>query len=162
MKKRIIIIAHNIRSAYNIGALFRTSDGFGVSEILLSGYSPAPADKESLYKSKAQKMLEKTAIGAEEYVPWKQIPSFEEALAYVREKGCSVVALEQDERSISYVDERLKNLECIAIVLGNEIDGVEPSFLDQCDYIAEIPMLGKKHSLNVSVAHGVFLSSIIS
>ena len=157
-KQKIIIIAHNIRSAHNVGALFRTADGFGVGEIVLSGYSPRPFCEKNLYKTKAHKEIAKTALGSEKSILWKEKKTVQKALEYVQKQGYTTVALEQHTNSISFAKTSLRDISQIAIILGNEVSGVHPSILKKCDFIAEIPMLGKKESLNVSVACGAFLA----
>lgn len=160
MKQKILVIAHNIRSAHNVGALFRTSDGFGVEEIILSGYTPQPAMKNAFYIPKFQKEIKKTALGAEEVVSWEYKKALREVLSNVRSRGYRIVALEQNEKSISFAHQTLREIPKIAIVLGNEVRGVHPAILKQCDHIAEIPMQGKKESLNVSVSCGAFLAML--
>lgn len=158
--QKIIIIAHNIRSAHNVGALFRTSDAFGVEQIILSGYTPQPAMKDALYIPKFQKEIKKTALGAEEVVPWKYTKNIRNAFLSVRSRDYRIVALEQDKKSILFSNQSLREIPKIAIVLGNEVRGVHPAILGQCDHIAEIPLMGEKESLNVSVSCGAFLAML--
>lgn len=157
-EKKCVLIIHNIRSAHNVGSLFRTADGAGVDEILLSGYSPVPAKKGALYLSDAEKALKKTALGAEESVPWKKARSLKSALVTLKKQGYEIVALEQAEKSIWY--NRYTPQGNVALLIGNEVTGVEQKDLAQSDVILEIPMHGQKNSLNVSVASGIVLYHI--
>ncbi|NCU41654.1 MAG: TrmH family RNA methyltransferase [Candidatus Moranbacteria bacterium] len=157
MKRKIIIIAHNIRSAHNIGSLFRTADGLGVEKIYLSGYSPCPSIKKALYKSKAQKEIEKTALGAQEYVSWEYSRNITSLMDSLREKNFFLVALEQDTKSIPFYNSIFKEQKQIAILIGNEVRGLDKRICKKVDAIAEIPMMGYKNSFNVTVSCGIFL-----
>ncbi len=156
----MILILHNIRSAHNVGAMFRTADGAGVSEIILSGYTPCPPKKEALYLTPADKALKKTALGAEETVPFKVVASLPRLMTRLKKDGYEIVALEQDIRSVDYRHHYSEDK--IALLVGNEVSGVAEKILRQCDTILEIPMRGKKNSLNVSVATGIALYQITS
>jgi 23S rRNA (guanosine2251-2'-O)-methyltransferase len=156
----VIVIAHNIRSTHNIGSIFRTCEGFGVSKIIISGYSPYPklANDTRLphIESKLTAQIHKTALGAETMVPFEyhEQPN----LDYLKNQGFRIVGLEQDERSIL-----LKNYqkpEKIALLIGEEVNGITDELLEQCDDLIEIPMVGKKESFNVSVATGIALYAI--
>lgn len=153
----IIVIAHNIRSTHNIGSIFRTCEGFGVKKIIISGCSPYPKlpnDKRlpHIYE-KLTNQIHKTALGAENMVcfEYQNTPD----LASLKMNGYRIVGLEQNKRSINLVD--YKKPEKIALLLGEEVHGIEDSLLDKCDDIIEIPMVGKKESFNVSVAAGIAL-----
>jgi 23S rRNA (guanosine2251-2'-O)-methyltransferase len=159
-----ILILSDIRSVQNVGAIFRTADAIGISKIYLSGITPAPIDRFGRKRSD----LAKSALGAEENVPWEQIPSRlpheSEDLVHLLEKlkkeNFKIISVEQSENSVDYKDIDLNNPPAggkIAIVLGNEVDGLSKEILDQSDVIAEIPMQGKKESLNVSVSAGIVL-----
>lgn len=156
----MVLILHNIRSAHNVGAMFRTADGAGVDEIILSGYTPVPPKKEALYLTDADKALKKTALGAEESVSWKKVSSLSRLLAQLKIKQFAVVALEQDEGSVDYRTFQPKSK--VALLVGNEVNGIAKKILERCDVILEIPMRGKKNSLNVSVATGIALYEISS
>lgn len=158
-RKSLVLIIHNVRSAYNVGALFRTADGAGVKQIFLTGYTPAPSKKNVLYLTGAEKELAKTALGAEKSVPWKKSVSLGSTLAALKKEGFTIVALEQCEKSADYLEYIPKS--SVALILGNEVRGVDAKILKQCDVIIEIPMRGKKNSLNVSVAGGIALYQII-
>lgn len=154
----VVLIVHNIRSAHNVGALFRTADGAGVQEIILSGYTPIPPKKDALYLTDADKALKKTALGAEDSVSWRKVSSLARTLTLLKQGGYEIVALEQDERSVDYRKYRPRKK--VALLLGNEVSGVDKRVLKQCDVILEIPMRGEKNSLNVSVAAGIALYQI--
>lgn len=145
------LVLLNIRSSENVGSIFRTADAAGVSKIFLAGYTPAPVDR---FK-RANTKLAKAALGAEEFVPWESAPDAEALIERLKTEGWRVVAVEQDARSVSYDD--FKKGERTAFILGNEVEGVPKEILNACDAIVEIPMRGKKESLNVSVAAGIVL-----
>ena len=156
----IIVIAHNIRSTHNVGAIFRTSEGFGVKKIILSGYTPYPLlEKETRLPHIAQKLqsqIHKTALGAELIVPfeYQETPN----LQILREMGYRIVGLEQAPKSTMLA--LYKAPEKIALVLGEEVHGIPSSLLSQCEDVIEIPMVGKKESFNVSVAAGIALYAL--
>jgi len=153
----IIVIAHNIRSTHNIGSLFRTADGFGVQEIILSGYSPSPnyPDDTRLphISEKLTNQIHKTALGAEQTVAFRVVdtPPIDE----LRALGYRIVALEQATTSAPLNTYEVP--EKIALILGEEVDGISVDTLNQCDDIVEIPMQGRKESFNVSVAAAIAL-----
>lgn len=161
-KNSLVLILHNIRSAHNVGSIFRTADGVGVNEIILSGYTPAPAKGGVLYLTDADKALKKTALGAEEYVPWKKYISLSYILNRLKKDGYSIVALEQNDASIDYRQYHPVKKKHIAFIVGNEVLGIDAKILKQCDTVVEIPMRGKKNSLNVAVATGIALYQIMS
>ena len=156
----IIVIAHNIRSTHNVGAIFRTSEGFGVSKIILSGYTPYPAlthDSRLPHISrKLTDQIHKTALGAEAIVPfeYQEVPD----IGALKTAGYQVVGLEQDKRSIML--QNYKATDKIALVLGEEVEGITSDLRDLCDDLIEIPMVGKKESFNVSVAAGIALYAL--
>lgn len=160
MANSLILILHDIRSAHNVGSMFRTADGAGVDEIVLSGYSPVPPKKDALYLTDADKALQKTALGAEESMVWKKVTSLTRLVNQLRKEGYEIVALEQATGSIDYRQYRGKHK--VALIVGNEVGGVAGKVLKNCDVILEIPMRGKKNSLNVSVATGIALYQILS
>jgi tRNA G18 (ribose-2'-O)-methylase SpoU len=147
----IALLLPDIRSEYNVGAIFRTADGAGVARIYCAGYTPLPIDRFG----RPSKTIAKTALGAERVVPWEHVP---DALALVEQlsrEGWAIVALEEDARAIPYTGYRPDRP--TLLILGNEVDGVPQTLRDRCDVILEIPMRGEKESLNVSVAAGVAL-----
>ena len=152
------LVLHNIRSAENVGSMFRTADAFGVKKIFLTGYTPSPLDR---FKRPVSKIA-KAALGAEKSVAW-EAGDIGEVLAKLKKDKVRIIGLEQDPRAITlsnYV--RDPGLEQWGLVVGNEVEGVEKEVLAQCDDIVEIPMLGKKESLNVAVAAGVALYVLTS
>lgn len=153
----IIVIAHNIRSTHNVGALFRTCDGLGVSRLVLSGYTPFPrVEHDPRLPHNARKITEqihKTALGAELSVPFDHTDAPD--IAHFRAAGYQVIALEQDARSVALPS--FQPAEKVVLLLGEEVHGVPVAHLEQCDVIVEIPMQGVKESFNVSVAAGIAL-----
>lgn len=152
----LILILDNIRSAHNVGALFRTADGAGVAELYLVGITPQPAKKE-LYLSDAEKTLKKTALGAEKHLSWKHVKTIGPLLKRLKQAGYTLVALEQSEGSIDYRVWVPPRSGKVALIVGNEVEGVDPKALALVDQVLELPMRGKKNSLNVSVAAGIAL-----
>jgi 23S rRNA (guanosine2251-2'-O)-methyltransferase len=153
----IIVIAHNIRSAHNVGAIFRTSEGFGVSSIILSGYSPYPEitnDRRLPHiRQKLTTQIHKTALGAEAIVPfvYQEAPDVEQ----LRMSGYTIVGLEQSDQSIMLPNYEAPS-KCV-LILGEEVHGMTQQLMEQCDVLIEIPMNGRKESFNVSVATGIAL-----
>ena len=150
MNNDIVIIAHNIRSLWNIGAVFRSADAFKVSHIHLTGYTAAPPRKE----------ISKTALGAEMTIPWSVEKDPVEVIRQRRKEGFLIVSLESTESSVPLKDFRAQKPVCL--ILGHEILGVEKELMTLSDVTVHIPMLGAKHSLNVSVATGIALYQIRS
>lgn len=144
------LILHNIRSAENVGAFFRTADAFGVQQIYITGYTPAPVDR---FKRPVGKIA-KTALGAEKTVAWAQ-GEIGPLVEKLKSEGVRVVALEQTKRSVPLTSYHVPAQ--WALVVGNEVDGVDADTLALCDDVVEIPMRGTKESLNVAVAGGVAL-----
>ncbi len=153
--KEVKLILHNIRSAYNIGSIFRTADAVGVGEIFLTGYSPRPIDKYG----KPQKEIAKTALGAEISIPWVHEKNVSKIIKKLKAEGVQIIAIEQSKDSLDY--KKIKPKFPAAFILGNEVKGISKQLLNSCDVIAEIPMVGEKESLNVSVSAGVALFRIL-
>jgi 23S rRNA (guanosine2251-2'-O)-methyltransferase len=151
----VSLILHNIRSTHNVGSIFRTADAAGVSKLYLTGYTPAPLDRFG----RSRKDIAKVALGAQVSVPWEHVPNIKILLKKLKKEKIQIVALEQAENSIDYKTFTSKN--SIALILGNEVGGIEKSILKLCDKVIEIPMSGKKESLNVSVAAGITLFRIL-
>jgi tRNA G18 (ribose-2'-O)-methylase SpoU len=149
MKKNACVIVDNIRSAYNVGSIFRTADGLGFSKVFLCGTTPCPKDRFG----RKRKDIAKVALGAEETMPHEYFKSTLSLIKKLKKDGFSIIALEQAENSIDVLKVKAENK--FALVLGNEVSGIEKKILNLCDIIAEIPMEGKKESLNVSVAFGL-------
>jgi len=158
----IIVIAHNIRSTHNVGSIFRTAEGFGVTKIILSGYTPYPTIENDTrlphIRDKLTEQIHKTALGAETMVPFGH--QSEPDLVTLKQDGFRIVGLEQDNQSIAIGD--YKPTDKIVLLLGEEVDGIDEDLLNQCDDIIEIPMVGLKESFNVSVAAGITLYVLAS
>jgi tRNA G18 (ribose-2'-O)-methylase SpoU len=153
--REIYLILENIRSAENVGAIFRTADVVGVSKIYLVGITPAPIDRFG----RARRDIAKSALGAELTVPWEARASTTAIVGELKKKKFLVIALEQSRNSVDY--KKIKPKGNFTLIVGNEVNGVNPATLSQCDKVAEIPMLGQKESLNVSVATGVALYRLL-
>lgn len=151
----MILILDNIRSAHNVGAIFRTADGAGVEKLYLIGITPQPP-KNELYLSDAEKTLKKTALGAEKTVAWKHTKTLTPLLKHLKDKGYVLVALEQSDKSVDYREYQPHSSK-VALIIGNEVEGVDQKVLEKVDAILELPMRGKKNSLNVAVACGIAL-----
>lgn len=154
-KKEAYLALWNIRSALNVGSLFRTADALGIAEIILVGYTPGPLDRFG----RERRAVAKAALGAEKTVPWRRIRRGADALRLLKKKGAFLVAVEQSSRSIDY--KKVPRRRPIAFLLGNEVEGLPPRALAAADVVAEIPMRGRKESLNVAVAGGVALFRIL-
>lgn len=156
----VIVIAHNIRSTHNIGAIFRTSEGFGVRKIILSGYSPYPKlQHDTRLPHIAEKLtaqIHKTALGAEAMVPFDYHEELN--LEQLRADGFHIVGLEQDPKATLL--QNYQTPEKIALLLGEEVEGIGTDLRNQCDNLLEIPMKGQKESFNVSVAAGIALYAL--
>lgn len=155
----IILLLHNIRSTHNVGSIFRTAEGFGVSKIIVSGYTPYPklaGDSRLPYLAeKIHKQITKTALGAENMVAFDKSEDIFETITKLKSDGYRVVGLEQDERSVMLPD--YKAPAKIALLLGEEVEGINSELRTVCDDLIEIPMVGRKESFNVSVATAIAL-----
>lgn len=145
VKTPVIAVLDNIRSMHNVGSVFRTADAFLLEGICLCGYTPQPPHRD----------IHKTALGATETVDWIHFPTALEAVQQLQQRGYKVFAVEQAEGSISLEKFSMQQDEQIAVVFGNEVEGVNSEVLKICDGCIEIPQLGMKHSLNISVAAGI-------
>ncbi len=153
----LVVVLHNIRSLYNVGSIFRTSDAAGVSRLFLCGITPTPLD----CFGKIRPELSKVALGAERNVAWEHVISTARCIKKLKAEGYVVYALEQSKKSVPYGSVRVRRGEKkIALILGDEVRGIPPSILKLSDTILEIPMHGKKESLNVSVAFGIAIFSL--
>ncbi len=148
-----VLVLHNIRSAHNVGSMFRTADGAGVGRIVLCGYTPGPLDP----KGRERPDFAKVSLGAQNFVPYSREADLKDAIAKLKAEGYRVLAIELADNATNIYDYKRQEGEKIAIVLGNEVDGIAPEDLKLCDEIIQIPMRGQKYSLNVSVACGVAL-----
>ena len=150
-KTPVIAVLENIRSAYNVGSVFRTADAFLLKAIYITGYTCTPPHKE----------IKKTALGAEDTVEWKHFTNATEAIAQLRNDGFKVYAVEQVVNSIMLNEISFTSIEKVAVVFGNEVSGVELETITLCDGCIEIPQFGTKHSLNIATAAGVVLWELV-
>jgi tRNA G18 (ribose-2'-O)-methylase SpoU len=149
-KNPILIVLDNIRSMHNVGSVFRTADAFLAEGICLCGYTPQPPHRD----------IHKTALGATETVDWLYFTTTMEAVITLKERGYQLFAIEQVEGSVS-LEKFTQPDEKIALIFGNEVEGVDSDVLKLCDGCIEIPQLGMKHSLNISVAAGIVLWEMV-
>ncbi len=143
----LIIILDNVRSLHNVGSVFRTGDAFAIEAIYLCGIASTPPQAE----------IHKTALGAEDTVDWKYYEDTATAVNELKTNGFTVYAVEQAQGSTLLTDYKLNKEKKIALILGNEVKGVQQSVVDICDGCIEIPQFGTKHSLNVSVTAGIVI-----
>jgi 23S rRNA (guanosine2251-2'-O)-methyltransferase len=160
--RSIVVIAHDIRSTHNVGSLLRTSDGLGVSHVYFSGYTPYPLtnpdDRLPHIAQKLTAQIHKTALGAEEMLAWSHTSDITALLQQLRDAGYAITALEQSATSIPLPS--YNPPQKIALLLGREVEGIEPKLLATCDDILEIPMDGRKESFNVVQAAAMALYHI--
>ena len=151
-KTPVIVILDNIRSAHNVGSVFRTCDAFLIDKIILCGITAIPPNKE----------IRKTALGSSESVDWRYYKSTEEVIIKLKKKDYQIIAVEQANKSIKLESFRPENEKKYAIIFGNEIKGISQKIIDNSDSVIEIPQFGTKHSLNVSVSAGIVIWDIFS
>ncbi len=144
---RLTLVLDNVRSVHNVGSAFRTADAVGVGEIVLTGFTPGPDTHPE--------RIHKTALGAEATVPWRRVKHVGDAARRLRERGVQVLALETGDTSVDY--RKIKPRWPLAVVVGNEVEGVSTATSHNVDSVVRIPMRGGKESLNVSVALGIAL-----
>lgn len=143
----LIVVLDNIRSLNNIGSVFRTSDAFRVQEIILCGITATPPNRD----------IHKTALGAEDSVEWRHFESTKDAVLELKTNNIQIVAIEQAKESISLNEFQIKSDKPIAVIFGNEVEGVSDDVMDIVDECIEIPQYGTKHSLNISVSAGIVI-----
>lgn len=146
-KLPLVVVLDNVRSLHNVGSVFRTSDAFLVENIYLCGITATPPHAE----------IHKTALGAEDTVNWKYYEQTQDAVTELKKEGYEVYAVEQVQNSIMLQKLQLDSTKKYAIILGNEVKGVQQEVVDMCDGYIEIPQFGTKHSLNVSVTGGILI-----
>ena len=146
-KTPVVVVLDNIRSMHNVGSVFRTADAFLMEAICLCGYTPQPPHRD----------IHKTALGATETVDWFYFEKTTTAVEQLKAKGYTIFAAEQTATSISLENLDSTHYEKIVVVFGNEVEGVQNDVLNLCDGCIEIPQVGTKHSLNISVAAGIVL-----
>ncbi|HVV67349.1 MAG TPA: TrmH family RNA methyltransferase [Candidatus Saccharimonadales bacterium] len=160
--RSIVLIAHNLRSAHNIGSLLRTAEGLGIEKVYLTGYSPYPRaeqdDRLPHIAEKTDKQIAKTALGAEHSIAWEHRADIAPLVTGLKQAGYLVSALEQVPGSTPLPE--FKAPDKVAVIVGREVEGVEPEVLDACDAILEIPMAGKKESFNVAAAAAMTLYAL--
>lgn len=160
--REVVVLLHNIRSLHNVGSIFRTADAVGVSKIYLCGITPAPTDRFG----RIVPQLAKVALGAEKFVKWEKISNINTLIKKLKNPpasgGYKILAVEQSPKSMPYYKLKTKNSKLkIALIMGNEIRGLPKSILKNADKILEIPMRGRKESLNVSVAFGIAVFGLL-
>ncbi len=152
-----ILIINDIRSVTNVGAMFRTADAAGVNKIYLTGYTPTPLDRFG----RIRKDMAKSALGAEDFVSWEYKKNILSLLKKLKGEKYLIIGIEQAKNSVDYKTLRLHSGRGNVFIVGAEVTGIPKNILAKCDIIAEIPMRGKKESLNVSVACGIALFEIL-
>ncbi len=147
----VVLVLDNVRSMHNVGSVFRTADSFGLQEIVLCGFTPVPPHRE----------IHKTALGATETVKWHYTGEIAGSLEALKNKGYKIIAAEQVHNSISLETLNMRSDEKVAIIFGNEVEGVSEKALAFCDAVVEIPQFGAKHSLNISVSVGIICWELV-
>jgi len=147
-KKPIVIVLDNIRSAHNVGSIFRTSDAFLIKKIILCGITPTPPSNE----------IRKSALGSTNSVEWVKEEKTSVAINQLKKEGYYIVGVEQVEKATEI--QKFQNNKPIALVFGHEVNGISQEIIDTCDEIIEIPQYGTKHSLNISVCAGIVMWKI--
>ena len=156
---QLVLVIHNVRSAMNVGSMLRTAEGFGVDCVYMTGYTPYPESKDDKrlphQRKRIAAQIHKTALGAEDYLEWKHQADIGKCLGMLAKKGFLLVALEQTTDAIEIG--KFKESGDIALIVGNELTGIEKSVLSQADKTIKIPMSGHKESFNVSIAAAIAL-----
>ncbi len=148
----LVIVLENVRSALNVGSVFRTADSFLLEEVILIGYTATPPNKE----------IHKTALGATETVTWQKFETTAEAILDLKNRGFKIYAAEQAEQAIMLNEFAYLENDKVAVIFGNEVYGVEQETINSCDGVIEIPQFGAKHSLNVSVSAGIIIWHLVN
>ena len=152
-----VAILDNLRSVYNVGSIFRTANAAGIEKIYLCGTTPTPLDKKGI----ARKDFAKVALGAESTIVWEYAETTGMVLQKLKDEGFYIIAFEQDETSVDYKTILVAEKKDIGFVIGPEVQGMSQVDLAVCDVVAEIPMLGTKESLNVTIAFGIGVYRIL-
>jgi len=153
-KQEVAVLLHNIRSTHNVGSIFRTADALGVTKIYISGITPTPIDRFN----RPRKDIAKVALGAEKTISWEYVKEPKSLIRKLKKQKFQIVGLEQAKNSIDYKKVKMKYP--VLFIVGNEVEGIDKKILRLSHIVVEIPMVGKKESLNVSVAFGVALFRI--
>ncbi len=148
MKK--VVVLENIRSLHNVGSIFRTADGAGFDKVFLTGYTGTPPDRR----------IEKVSLGAEEFLAWEKNEDSINCVKQLKKEGYRILALEQTSTSQDLFETKFDDLEKVALILGNEVEGISKELLALADITLEIPMKGQKGSLNVSIAAGIAMYQV--
>ena len=146
-KQKMVVVLDNVRSMHNVGSIFRTSDAFLIEKIWLCGFTPRPPHRD----------IQKTALGATETVAWAYQQEIMDCLLALQQEGYTLIAVEQAAGSMELPNWQADKNQKLAVIFGNEVEGVQDKVMDVCDAAIEIPQMGTKHSLNVSVAAGIVL-----
>jgi len=144
-KRKFYLILPDIRSCHNVGAMFRTADAFGVDKIFLVGYTPHPPRPQ----------IDKVSLGAEKWMEWQERRDLRRLVVALKKQGIKIIGLEKTKISQDIKDIKILDTGDFALIVGNEVDGIKPEILKLCNHVVHIPMMGKKESLNVSVAAGI-------
>src|SRR3989339_40485 len=155
---QIIVILYNVRSTHNVGSIFRTADALAIRSIILTGTTPTPVDRFGRSRSD----IAKVALGAEKSVFWTYKKDILSAIKKLKKDDYKIIAIEQSKKSVDYKKIKLNKKDKVVFVIGEEVRGISPEVLALADMVAEVPMLGQKESLNVSVAFGVALFRILN
>lgn len=155
MLSELVVVLHNVRSAHNVGSIFRTADTFGCTKVYLCGITPAPLDRFGRENTR----LTKVSLGAEHAVAWEQQETAHACIVLLKAKGYQVYALEQDPRAVPYREVKAPT-SSTALIVGDEVHGISQDILNLVDGIMEIPHHGIKESLNVGVAFGIAVSHL--
>lgn len=154
----IVVVLPDIRSTHNVGSIFRTADAAGVKKVFLCGITPQPVDQ---FGRKRQD-ISKVALGAEDYIPWEYTKSLARLIGKLKKEGYTICAVEQSPKSVPYMAFKAPKQAKLALIMGNEVEGLPKAILARVDHILEIPMHGQKESLNVGVAFGVVVFGFIN
>jgi len=159
MNRKLVLIAHNLRSSHNVGALLRTADGLGIQKVYFTGYTPYPAMQSDTrlphLAQKTSNQIHKTALGAETSVNWTQQTDIKTAIDELKQIGYTIAALEQSPKAQTLTS--YKGPKQVALIVGREVEGLEAEVLNLADVTLEIPMLGQKESFNVALAAAMAL-----
>jgi 23S rRNA (guanosine2251-2'-O)-methyltransferase len=157
--RRIALVIHNVRSALNVGSMLRTAEGLGVDEVYMTGYTPYPEAKDDArlpnHRQRTSQQIHKTALGAEYFVKWQYESDINKCLHNLTDAGFTLVALEQTPQAVEL--DKFQGGQDIALVVGNEVSGLDKNVLKKFDQFVQIPMSGRKESFNVAVAAGIAL-----